>query len=223
MEQQHTVKIISAEYITHDVKRFRVEKPAGFVFEPGQATEVSINLPGMEDEKRPFTFTSLNQWDYLEFIIKIYEDHKGVTNELGKINAGTELIIGDPWGTIEYKGTGVFIAGGAGITPFIAILRSLKVKGMLPGNSLIFSNKTSHDVILDNELTEMLGSDFYKVFTRENVVGFKEQYIDEIYLKETVKNFSQHFYVCGPEKFITDICKILEDLGANAESLVFER
>src|SRR6187551_1454787 len=116
----HVVKILSVGKVTHDVRAFRITKPVGFTFQPGQATEVSVNKPGWQDEKRPFTFTSLNEWPYLEFTIKIYKDHAGVTNELGKLVAGDELILRDVWGTIQYNGEGYFIAGGAGITPFIA-------------------------------------------------------------------------------------------------------
>jgi ferredoxin-NADP reductase len=39
------VKIKSVENVTHDVKRFRCDKPAGYEYEPGQATEVSNNKP----------------------------------------------------------------------------------------------------------------------------------------------------------------------------------
>jgi ferredoxin-NADP reductase len=42
----HAVKIIDAEYITPDVKRFIIEKPAGYKFIPGQATEVALNKEG---------------------------------------------------------------------------------------------------------------------------------------------------------------------------------
>jgi ferredoxin-NADP reductase len=219
----YIVKILKAEYITHDVKRFAVKKPAGYTFMPGQANEVSINTPELKDEKRPFTFTSLNEWDYLEFIIKIYRDHPGVTHALGQINAGDELIIREPWGTIQYQDPGVFIADGAGITPFIAILRDLQRRGQITGNSLIFSVKGSDDVILENEFRAMLGDEFHTIFTRENVMGYRERQIDKQYLIETVKNFSHHFYVCGPEIFVTDITAILEELGAASDSLVFER
>ena len=41
----HTVKILKVEPVTHDVRRFTVEKPEGFRFEPGQATLVSITQP----------------------------------------------------------------------------------------------------------------------------------------------------------------------------------
>ncbi len=123
--EEHVVKILSIEEVTHDVKCFRVEKPAGYSFIPGQATDVSINVPALKDEKRSFTFTSLSSLNYLEFTIKIYSDHKGITNELGRLKPGAELIIGDVWGDISFKGEGVFIAGGAGITPFISIFRDL--------------------------------------------------------------------------------------------------
>src|SRR5688572_18194269 len=136
----YIVKVLEASYITHDVKRFTVEKPPGYTFVPGQATDVSINLPEWKNELRPFTFTSLKDQPCLEFMIKIYSDHKGVTDMLGRINSGAELILHDVFGAIQYKGQGVFIAGGAGITPFISILRNLHKKKQIPGNRLIYSN-----------------------------------------------------------------------------------
>jgi len=189
---EHIVKILECSYISHDVKRFMVEKPAGFSFIPGQATDASINDPDWKDHLRPFTFTSLNKWPYLEFIIKIYNAHPGVTNQLGKTNAGAELILHDVFGTIQYKGPGIFIAGGAGITPFIAIFRALyKMKKLTPGNALIFSNKTADDIILKEELTKMLGPAYINVFTRQGVIGFRERRIDRNYLIETIHDFSR--------------------------------
>jgi predicted ferric reductase len=51
--------------------------------------------------------------------------------KIRKLKHGDELIIRDVWGAIEYKGEGVFIAGGAGVTPFIAILRQLQADDKL--------------------------------------------------------------------------------------------
>jgi ferredoxin-NADP reductase len=219
---EHIVKVLEANYITHNVKRFKLEKPAGYKFISGQATDVSLNLPEWENELRPFTFTSLNEWDYLEFTIKIYNERKGVTAMLGKTNKGAELILHDVFGAIQYKGTGVFIAGGAGITPFISILRSLDVSNKLEGNKLIFSNKTSADVILEEELTNMLKGNFIKVFTREHVIGFRRKRIDRDFLTEHIADFGQHFYVCGPDEFVTSISQLLKDLSASPQSVVIE-
>jgi len=116
---KNIVRILEIEEVTHDVKCFRMEKPAGYQFVPGQATDVAINKPGLEEEKRPFTFTALNAAPYLEFTIKGYPDHHGVTQQLHQLQPGDELIIEDAWVPIEYKSPGYFIAGGAGITPFV--------------------------------------------------------------------------------------------------------
>ena len=68
--EEHIVKILEVEEVTHDVRRFTVEKPAGYKFTPGQATEAAINKPELKNENRPFTFTGLNEWKDLEFTIK---------------------------------------------------------------------------------------------------------------------------------------------------------
>ncbi|MBL7777432.1 MAG: flavodoxin reductase [Chitinophagales bacterium] len=220
---EHIVKIIEAQYINPTVKRFVVQKPAGYTFNPGQATDVSINLPEWKDRKRKFTFTSLNKWEHLEFVIRIHKQHDGVTEMLGKLNAGTELIINEPYGVIDYKGPGVFIAGGTGITPFIAIFRELHKNKQIGSNKLIVSERTSYDLILDSELQTMLGNNYIKTFTRENVIGFIDKHINEDFLFKNISDFGQRFYVCGPESFVTNICKMLIDLGAKPDSLVIDK
>ncbi len=214
------VKIINSHYITHDVKRFELEKPEDFKYTPGQSARVSINLPGWEEKTREFTFTSLQNWDHIELIIKIYEDHKGVTSKMGKLNKGDELLLHDIFGTIQYKGPGVFIAGGTGITPFIAIFRALFHTENLRDVALLYSNKSKDDIILHDELIEMLGPAYKNVFTREGVIGFRERRIDRKFLIETIKDFDSRFYVCGPKKFTEEICDALISLGANPEYLV---
>jgi hypothetical protein len=220
--ESHIVKILNAEYVTHDVKRFIVEKPDGYTFEPGQATEATIK--GLEEKvgKGPFTFTSLSEHPELEFTIKIYKGGK-LTKELGKLGIGDELVIHDVWGTITYQGPGVFIAGGAGVTPFIAILRRLYKDGEINDNKLIFSNKTEKDIILKDELEDMLGSNFINVITREKTTKNYHKRIDEALIKEIANNFNQHFYICGPKKFVTDIQDILKNLGADENKLIIEK
>ncbi|MCW8810573.1 MAG: FAD-binding oxidoreductase [Ignavibacteriaceae bacterium] len=218
--ESHEVKILKTENITHDVKRIRVEKPAGYKYIPGQATEVAIK--GKEG-KGPFTFTSLNDEPELEFTIKIYNEVAGITKELGKLKAGDELIIHDVWGSINYKGPGVFFAGGAGVTPFIAIFRQLFKDGKIAGNKLICSNKTEKDIILKNEFERMLGENFINVITREQSEKYYNQKIDESFIKKIVTNFKQHFYICGPNKFVKDIQNILEELGVSKDLIVVEK
>lgn len=215
-----TLKIINTEFITHDVKRFVVEKPKDFIYRPGQSAHISINLPGWEDKIRKFTFTSLNAWPNLEFVIKIYEKHEGVTLQLSKLNAGAELLLHDVFGTIEYKGPGIFIAGGTGITPFIAIFRALFYSGNLNGIGLLYSNKSQDDIILHDELVKILGPAYVNVFTRQGIIGFRERRIDKKFLIETIRDFDHRFYVCGPKSFTQDISEALFSLGVQPQLLV---
>ena len=217
------VKIIDVRPVTHDVKCFRMEKPAGYHFQPGHATDVSINKPGLEEETRPFTFTSLISAPYLEFTIKRYADHRGITDKLHQLNPGDELIIRDSWGAIEYKSPGYFIAGGAGITPFIAILRSLYETGEMGGNQLFFSNKTAADIIYEEEIVKMLGAGAHFILTREHSGHYPFDRIDESFLKNNILDFKKSFYICGPDAMVSELVSTLEKTGASADALVFEK
>lgn len=219
----HIIKILSTHYVTHNVKEFNVEKPEGFTFIPGQATDLSINEDGWKDKKNPFTFTCLTDDDHLQFTIKIYPGSgEGVTKHLSELEPGDELIISDAWGAIEYKGPGYFIAGGTGITPFLAILRNLNRQNKLAGNTLFFSNRTKDDIILSDELKAMLGGNALFTTTDDGGPGDHRR-IDADFLKAEVKDFGKHFYVCGPDAMVADINKTLEELGAKADLVVFER
>ena len=218
----YTVKITEIYSLTHDVKKFKTEKPQEYKFKPGQATEVAINKEGWRDEKRPFTFTSLPEDDYLEFVIKSYRDHEGVTKHIEDLVEGDELIIDDSWGAIEFKGKGVFIAGGAGITPFISIIKNLKASGELGDNKLIFANKTGKDVIMESYFHEILGENFISILDREKLDGHAHGRVNMEFLKEKLDDFSQKFYVCGPPKMVEGVSEILEKLGADPDGITFE-
>ncbi len=218
--EEHFVKIISIEEVTHDVKRFVVERPAGYNFISGQATEAAINKPGYEDKSRPFTFTGLNEWQNLEFTIKIYNDHDGVTKKVGTLSPGDELIIHDVWGTIEYKGPGTFIAGGAGITPFISIFRYLKSKGELDGNRLIFANKTKADIILEQEFKCLLGENFINILSDEHSNGYAHGFITGKFLRENMG--SSMYYLCGPPLMMASVDKELSLLNIDEKFIVKE-
>lgn len=220
--REQVAEITRTHYVTPDVKRFVLKKPKGFSFTPGQACMVSIDAEGWRDKKRPFTFTNLPTARTLELIIKIYPEHEGVTQRLAGLRKGDALLLHEVFGTITYKGPGYFFAGGAGITPFLSILRDLAKKKKLKGNTLVYSNKTVDDVILDEELSGMLGTNYLKTFTRHGVIGFLDRRIDRDILITLVQDFDQYFYLCGPEKFVTDLQLKLVDLGADPETLVFE-
>jgi ferredoxin-NADP reductase len=219
---KNIVKVLGTKMLTHNVKQFTLEKPAGLVFVPGQATELAINKPSEENEFRPFTFTSLPDADTLEFTIKIYTGHNGVTEKLLGVNVGDELIQNDVFGTISYKGPGLFIAAGAGITPFLAIFRDLRRKNALAGNTLLFANRTKEDIIEGDQLREMLGDHYIDVIEKGEDENAPSKFIDKPLVAQHLKK-SDHCYVCGPEKFTMMMVNYLVELGVDKSFIIIEQ
>ena len=219
----HQMTLQSIRPVTHDVHELTFEKPDGFDFRPGQATDLALDRDGWRDEKRPFTFTSLPGADHLQFTIKSYPSHEGVTEQIGMMKAGDGVIIEDPWGAIEDKGPGVIIAGGAGLTPFLAILRARqKSHGSLEGYRLIFSNSKEKDIILREELENMPGLQLDLVLSDEDVDGIHHGQIDGDFLDNAGLDFGSTFYLCGPPPMEDDVSEALKVRGVSEDRLVRE-
>lgn len=220
--KKHIVKIRSIQHVTHDVLKIVTEKPLHYEFTPGQATEIAINKEGWKKEKRPFTFTCLPDRDYLEFTIKTYASHKGVTNELLHLKKNDELILHEVFGAIAYKSEGVFLAGGAGVTPFICIFRHLQSKNAIGDNKLIFANKTQSDIILADEFKKLLGENFINILSDEKVDGYAHGLFTGGFLKDYVKDPGKYIYVCGPPPMMTAIDHFLSDLHVDTKMIIKE-
>jgi ferredoxin-NADP reductase len=220
-----SVKILDIADVTHNVRRYTLERPPGYEFKPGQATELSLDEDGWRDKKHPFTFTALTDDPNLEFTIKSYFDTggDGVTERLYGYTPGRSLILRDVWGTITYKGPGVFIAGGAGVTPFIAILRDLHHRRKLDGHTLVLSNRTEADIILRDEFEAMRGLETIWTVTDDEDSSLLHERIDGAFLKRHIKSFDQNFYLCGPDDMVKELRGTLKDLGAIVDNVTWEK
>ncbi len=218
----HKITIQEIGFITHNVLQIKTDRPADYTFTPGQACELAIDQPKWKDEKRPFTFTSLPDDGFLQFTIKVYPGHDGVTDQLQTLEQGDALSISDAWGAISYKGPGVFLAGGAGVTPFIAILKDLAKKNKLEGNKLIFGNQRERDIILKSDFEKWLGNDFVNILSDERSSKYTHGVIDKQYIKDQVEDLDKKFYVCGPPAMMDSVVNALKDLDVKKEAIITE-
>ncbi len=221
MEPQ-IITITAIEPLTHDVLRIIAEKPETLAYKPGQAADISVNKTGWEQEFRAFTFTSLPEEDKVEFTIKTYPSHKGVTNQLLLLVPGDELIIHDVFGTIDYKGEGIFIAGGAGVTPFIAILKWLEAKKKIGNSKLLFANKTRADIIHEDLFRELLGSRFINILSDEKCQGYEQGFISEALIRKHSSEQRPYYYLCGPDPMMQAVGSHLSAMGVESEFIVQE-
>ncbi|PTX55512.1 hypothetical protein C8N43_0151 [Litoreibacter ponti] len=218
----HSVTLTSVEPITHNTYHLTMERPESFDFAPGQATELAIDKDGWRDEARPFTMTSQPEDPELSFVIKSYPDHDGVTEQVAKLGAGDTVMLDEPFGAIQDQGPGVFIAGGAGITPFIPILRKRAMTGDFQNSHLIFSNATEKDIILREEWEGYDGLETTFLVTEQENSPMHAPQLNKGILAELIDDFGQNFYLCGPKPMVKDVRSALKELGAHEDKIITE-
>lgn len=216
-------KIKSIKKITHDVLRIRFEKPNGYQYIPGQAADIAINQTEWKDQLSCFTFTSLPEDKHLEFTIKTYPERNRVTNQLLSAKVGDELILKDPFGDIRSNGPGVFIAGGAGITPFIAIIKVLEKENELNSSKLLFANKMKKDIIDRDYFEKVLGNNFINILSDEKVEGYEYGFVTAELIKKYAEDRPKKFYLCGPPPMMKAVEKHLASLGIQPSDIIKER
>jgi hypothetical protein len=216
----HELTLREVQKATHDTYHLIFDKPGDFEFEPGQAIEMKLQKDGWRDEGRPFTPVSLPHEDRLEFIIKSYPSHDGVTEQIAKMKAGDTVVIEGPFGDMRDRGPGVFIAGGAGITPMIALLRKrLRDEGDLAGSTLVFSNKTEDDIIWRDTLSAMPGLTVAYVVTEGKGETVPHRELNRDYLRQFIEPGSL-CYLCGPPPMMEAVQSELDALGVDPGDLV---
>lgn len=218
----HSLTLRSVAPLTHDTRRYVFGRPANFDFEPGQAAELAICRDGWKEAGRPFTFTSLPDDDTLEFVVKAYPEKEGVTEEMADIEPGTIFEMEGPFGAIEDKGAGVFLAAGAGVTPFIAILRNRARRGTLAGCHLIYSNQEARDIILRDEWATMQDLKVDHVLAKDDVDGMHHGTVDADFLRANITSVDQMFYICGPQGYVDAMRDALAEMGAASKNIVTE-
>ena len=217
----HKLTLKSIAPVTHDTWHLIFDRPEGFDFEPGQATHWALDKDGWRDEDRAFTMTSHPEAQVVEFVIKSYPDHDGVTEQIPDMQPGDAIIAEDPAGAITDHGPGVFLAAGAGVTPFIAILDKHDREGVT-GDHLIFANKTDRDIILKDKWDAMEGLRATHVISDQPDTAHERGQIDKDMLQDLLRDLDQTFYICGPQGFVDAMRDALTELSVPKDRMVIE-
>lgn len=217
----HRVTLLQTVQLTPDTKSYVFTRPDGYTFTPGQATDLALTDPEWADEQRPFTFTGHPNARVLSFVIKSYFDHDGVTKQLWSLDPGDEVEIGAPWGAFKTAGPGVFVAGGAGITPFIPIIDALARSDDLSGSKLIFANHRFRDIILRDHFEGYQGLECHFV-TQDGEQADAAGRLDGDVLGQAIADFDGTFYVCGPPPMMESVLSFLHDKGVKDDQILQE-
>ncbi len=189
-----------------------------FAYMPGQFAFIKFSLPGVLGESHPFTISSAANPAILRFSIRQLGDY---TNMLHEVKVGTPIAIDGPYGTFSNQVVTnqrqIWVAGGIGITPFLAMSSNIQDKSQKI--DLYYSvQKKGEDIYLD-ELQNNA-----KKYTNIRLIPF---YTDQSgYLTADVIqkisgqfNTSTAFLICGPPSMMKSLRGQLVDLGVPKKSI----
>ncbi len=155
-EQTEELVVQTLAPLTHDIYRLVLDATQ-LKYRPGQYVDVKI--PGSEDV-RSFSMAGLADSGQLEFMIKAYPD--GRFSSLladGAIAEGHSLTVTGPYGVFTLRRSSerplLFIGGGAGMAPILALLRALAEDGSDRQAVFYYGARTPNDLFHLDELAEL--------------------------------------------------------------------
>ena len=126
--QERTAEVVAITPVTHDLRHLVLRVSGELKFFPGQYVDISVPGTGAS---RSFSManTSSRETGLLEFVIKVYPG--GLFSEFldRRLRVGDRLDLTGPFGVFTLRDNPdarlVFLGGGAGMAPILALLRSM--------------------------------------------------------------------------------------------------
>ena len=154
--QQGVAEVVANDPVTHDMRHLvlRLTEPSEIKFFPGQYMDIAV--PGT-DAVRSFSManTSSRESGQLEFVIKVYPDGL-FSNFLDQtLQVGDQLELTGPFGVFTLRDSEadlVFVGGGAGMAPILALLRSMAERGLQRKATFFYGARGRRDLCFEPEL-----------------------------------------------------------------------
>ncbi len=208
--QECSATVVAQEPMTHDIQRLRLQLDTPLNYKPGQFAQ--IRLATLPDVVRSYSFaTPPDAHGMVDFFVRrvpggIFTEHVHSASLVGQ-KAHVQGPLGQFW-LRESDAPIVFIAGGSGLAPVMAMLRSMQTQHGARAVTLLFGARTQADLYLMHELRAMAAS-WAGTFTLIPVLseaqadaswqgakGLVTEHLSE------VLEPGMHAYLCGPAGMI---------------------
>lgn len=146
--------------IAEGTMAFDLEKPAGFIFKPGQAIDVVlINPPGPDADSTRHTFSIVSAPFEDRLTVATRMRDSTFKQTLKSLAIGAPILFEGPSGSLTLHNNrtrpAVMVAGGIGITPFVSILRQAAYDQLPQQLLLLYSNRRPEDAAFLAELQSL--------------------------------------------------------------------
>ncbi|HEY1917618.1 MAG TPA: FAD-binding oxidoreductase [Streptosporangiaceae bacterium] len=233
--QDAVAEVVSNEPVTHDMRHLvlRLIEPKEIKFFPGQYVDISV--PGTE-EVRSFSManTTCREDGRLEFVIKVYPD--GLFSHFldNQLAVGDQLNLTGPYGMFTlregFDTELVFVGGGAGMAPILALLRSMAERGITRKATYYYGARRLRDLCFEDELRALEEKlENFRYVPALSEPDDSDDWDGEVGLitdvvKRNVSNLaSAHAYICGPPPMVEAAMPLLTQLGVPEKRVYYDK
>jgi benzoate/toluate 1,2-dioxygenase reductase component len=221
---QATVAGVEALSDTSFRLRIKLAAPMGFL--PGQY--VNVQVPGT-DQTRAYSFSSHPQADEASFLIRNIPGGL-MSGYLARAKAGDAMALTGPMGAFYLRPVTrpqVFLAGGTGLAPFLAMLEQIATTGTDQPIRLFYAVTRDADLVeLDrlHSLAALIPSlDVITIVAAPDFDHPKRGYVTDHLSAAHLWDGAADVYLCGPPPMVEAVRGHMANIGVTPASFLFEK
>jgi len=233
--QNAVAEVVSIEPVTHDLRHLvlRLIEPADITFFPGQYVDIAV--PGTE-ATRSFSManTSSREGGRLEFVIKVYPDGLFSSFLDTRLAVGDRLDLTGPFGVFTLREGHdediIFVGGGAGLAPILALLRSMAERGIDRRAAFYYGARRGRDLCFADELKaleeKLPNFRFVPALSEpEDGDGWDGEVglITDVVRRHESDLRRAHAYLCGPPPMVEAAMPLLASLGVPEKHIYYDK
>lgn len=236
-EDGYAVTLIERRLVAEGTMAFYFDKPAQFVFSPGQFVDLTLPQPSETDaagDTRAFSIASAPQESTLMVATRLRDT--AFKRELQRMPLGSTVRMEGPFGKLvlhtDQTRPAVFLAGGIGITPFRSIVVQAAMQGSPHLMVLFYSNRRPEDAPFLDELQVLQDKNPHYRFVGTMTEPEKSSrvwqgetgYINAALLSKHLVNVEKPiYYVVGPPGMVDALRTMLKGAGIDDSDIRTEK
>jgi toluene monooxygenase electron transfer component len=224
--REQWAELIAVEELAPDIRRFTFRPEGAADFLPGQYAILHLG-PGL---RRAYSMCNLPGDGILQVISKRYPGGAG-SNALAAMQPGDALVLEAPFGTCTLNarpGRKVFVAGGTGISPILALVSQAARDGMEFGAAVdvIYSARSLADLAAGDELASAVAGvpgACYRPYVEDNSGGtLGLGRATDAVLATDFHPDETEFYVAGPPVMVNAVKAQLKEAGVSITRIRYD-
>ena len=232
--------VVEIRQETPNVKSLILDLPEWTTHSAGQHVDVRLTAEDGYQAQRSYSIASAPEDKYLMLTVENIDDGEVSPYLTGELRVGDQLELRGPIGGYFVWVAGganddgsplLFVAGGSGIAPLMAMIRHRARASSKVPTKLLYSSRSYDEIIYRQELDRLAVNDpslsIIHTLTRqqpENWTGYRRR-IDRAILADTVWRPAERplAYTCGPTALVETVANHLLELGYEAGRIKTER